>query len=291
MAKEVILGISFFAVLILTSFIPNSEAELWELIVDLEMNKSAINSGDSVKISGTVVDHAHQPIKGAEVLVRTGADTTKAFTNSQGMFWANFAEFERVPGTYIINAVASSEGRHGLSSTEFKVLGQSSPVLSLQEKLSTDEARNYLASNPEDFEHDPIGMMLSKYYHGLLDKLVEEKKKERIKAKEQAKIEEQKSLADELKQKDIEQWNPRFGTYSGHQYKYYMNSLDPNIREIVDAQLNFTKSMFLEAQKIKSEILANGGTYEEAQKAYLDKISISKETFEEFNRLEQKSER
>ena len=106
MAREVILGILFFAVLMLTSFIPDSEAELWELIVDLEMNKSAINSGDSVKISGTVVDHAHQPIEGAEVLVRTGADTTKAFTNSQGMFWANFAEFERVPGTYIINVVA-----------------------------------------------------------------------------------------------------------------------------------------------------------------------------------------
>ena len=41
---------------------------------------------------------------------------------------------------------------------------------------------------------------------------------------------------------------------------------------------------------IKNEILANGGTYEEARKAYLEKISISKETLEEFNKIDSKSE-
>ena len=290
MVKEIILGISLFAVLIMTSFVPNSEAELWELIVDLEMEKSVINSGDSLTVSGIVVDHSYQPVRGAEVLIRAGADTTKAFTDPHGKFWANFVEFNRVPGTYIINVVVSSEGRTGLSSIEFKVLGNSSPILSLQEKLSTDEARKYIASNPEDFEHDPIGMMLSKYYHGLLDELIEEKRKERIKVKEQIKIDEQKAIADKLKQQDIEEWNPRFGLYDGKQYEYYMNSLDPKIRETIDVQLNFTKNMFLEAQKIKNEILANGGTHEEARKAYLDKMSISKETLEKFNKIDTKSE-
>ena len=289
MNKEIIAGISLFAVLIVSSFVPNSEAELWELVVDLEMEKTSFISGETVRISGVVVDHSYQPVRGAEVLIRAGAETTKAFTNPQGVFLAKFTDFERVPGTYTINVVVTSEERTGLSSMEFKVLGITSPILILQEKLSTDEARKYIASNPEDFKHNPIGLILSKYYHGLLDELIEEQKKERIKVKEQVMMNEQKALVEELKQKEIEEWNPRFGLYEGYQYEIYMNSLDPKIRDTIDIQLNFTKNIFLEAQKIKNEILANGGSYEEARKAYLEKISISKETLEEFNKIDEES--
>ena len=36
-------------------------------------------------------------------------------------------------------------------------------------------------------------------------------------------------------------------------------------------------------KKIRDEILANGGTYEQAKQAYLDKISMPKKILEEFN--------
>ena len=64
------------------SFIPASDAVLWELIIDLNMEKGVIYSGETVVVTGKVVDHAYDPIRGAEVLVRTGADTTKAFHKS-----------------------------------------------------------------------------------------------------------------------------------------------------------------------------------------------------------------
>ena len=51
------------------------------------------------------------------------------------------------------------------------------------------------------------------------------------------------------------------------------------------SQLDFTKNNFAEGQKIKDEIIANGGTYEEARQAYLDKISIPRETLEQFNQM------
>ena len=38
--------------------------------------------------------------------------------------------------------------------------------------------------------------------------------------------------------------------------------------------------MYYEAQEVKNEILGNGGTLEEAQKAYLEKISTSREMIE-----------
>ena len=38
--------------------------------------------------------------------------------------------------------------------------------------------------------------------------------------------------------------------------------------------------MFFEAQQVREEILLNGGTSEEAQKAYLEKISTTRKTIE-----------
>jgi len=69
-------------------------------------------------------------------------------------------------------------------------------------------------------------------------------------------------------------------------------SLNPEIRDLVASQLNFTKNTFEEAQKLRDEILANGGTYEEARQAYLDKISFPREVLEQFNQenLDEKSE-
>ena len=55
-----------------------------------------------------------------------------------------------------------------------------------------------------------------------------------------------------------------------------MNSFNPEIKDLVIRQLDFTNNIFEEDQKIRNEILANGGTYEEVRKAYLEKISISK---------------
>ncbi|WP_316505381.1 hypothetical protein [Nitrosopumilus sp.] len=60
---------------------------------------------------------------------------------------------------------------------------------------------------------------------------------------------------------------------------------------MVANQLNFTKNTFEEAQKIRDEILASGGTDEEARQAYIEIISIPKEILEQFNqkRLNEKS--
>jgi polyhydroxyalkanoate synthesis regulator phasin len=171
----------------------------------------------------------------------------------------------------------------GLANTQFRVNGDVSPVSALQEKLSTDEARKYLSSNESDFEKNPIGQILFKYYHGLLDELIQEQKESREPIAEQVYLEQQRRIAEDLRNQAIEFHNPGAGTYGGYQYDQYINSLDPEIRDLVVSQLNFTKNAFEEAQKLRDEILANGGTYKEARQAYLDMISFPKEVLEQFN--------
>ncbi len=267
----------------LFSFMPTSEAELWELVVDVNVGKEAIQSGETLVISGTIVDHAYKPMRGVEVFIRAGSDTTKAFTNPEGLFSAEFKDFQRIPGIYKVNVIASWYGMTGLASTEFRVNGDVSPVSALQEKLSTDEARKYLSSNESDFEKNPIGQTLFKYYHGLLDELIQEQKESREPNAEQIYLEQQRKIAKDLRNQAIEFYNPSVGTYGGYQYDQYINSINPEIRDLVASQLNFTKNTFEEAQKLRDEILANGGTYEEARQAYLDMISFPREVLEQFN--------
>ena len=99
--------VGIFSFLIILSAVQTSEAELWELIIDLNLEKTVIVSGETLVVSGKVVDHSYKPIRGAEILVRTGSETTKAFTDPWGVFSAEFDNFERVPGTYTINVVGT----------------------------------------------------------------------------------------------------------------------------------------------------------------------------------------
>ena len=279
--KAVIIGL--FSLLMIFSTIQTSEAELTELIVELSVEKGVVNTGETVIVTGKVVDHAYKPIRGAEIFVRTGVDSAKVFTDPWGVFKIEFKEFQRTPGTYTVNTMALWYGMTGLSSTQFQVKGEISQVSALQEKLNSEEARKYLGSKESDFEKNPIGQTLFKYYHGLLDELTLEQKEANKPDVEQIFLEQQRKIADELRERTVEEHNSGYGTYGGHQYDNYISSLNPEIREQVINQLEFTKGNFEEAQKVREDIIANGGTYEEARQAYLERISMSRETLEKFN--------
>jgi hypothetical protein len=290
--KNKAITIGLFSFLVIFSFIPASEAELWDLIIDLNVQKGAIYSGETVVVTGKVVDHAYKPISDAEILIRAGSDTTRVFSDSDGIFRGEFEDFERIPGTYVVNVIASLDGKTGISTTQFKVKGDASPISALQEKLTTDQARKYLGSKESSFEKDPIGQTLFKYYHGLLKELILEQSKANHLTKEQIRLEEQRKVAENLRNQVIEEYDPGVGIYKGHQYNDYIKSLNPDIRNQVASQLDFTKNIFSEAQKLRDEIIASGATYEEARQAYLDMIAIPKEVLEQFNQdyLDENSE-
>ena len=279
--KAIVIGLCSFVILF--SFIPTSQAVLWDFIVELEMEKGTIYPGDTVVVTGRVVDHAYHPTRGVEVLVRTGADTTKVFTNPEGEFKAQFVNFQRIPGTYTVNVVASWYGMTGLSSSQFQVKGDINPDSILQQQLSTEQARKYLSSNESDFDRNPIGQTLFKYYHGLHDQLIAKQKESQKPIAEEIFLEQQRRIAENLRNQAIDEYKPGYGTYGGYKYEDYIGGLNPEIRSLVINQLNFTQNNFLDAQKIKAEVLENGGTYAEARQAYLDRLTIPKEILEKFN--------
>jgi len=267
---------------LLFSNLPLSESVLWDLIIYVELEQSPIHFGDIPVVLGSVTDHAWKPVSGAEVKVRLGLDSIMVLTDTTGNFRVEFSEFEELPGRYIVNVLATtSDGKIGLASTEFQVKGDLL-VQSYSEKLlSTVEALKYLHASPEDFENDPIGFTLYNYYQNIQAEFLDEINSQSELDEEQQLINEQRDLINDLTQQIIEEVNPGAGIYSGFKYDRFVDNLDLSVKDIIVNQLNYTVTLFEEAQEAFDEVLASGGTYHEARLAYYEKASISREVMNE----------
>ena len=275
--------IGLFLFLMLFSFVQTSESTSFGLVIDANMQEESIYPGESVIVTGKVVNQAYKTYPGIEVVIRTGSETTKDFTDTEGIFRGEIRDFGGVPGTYTVDIVASGYGMTGIHSIEFQLKGEPSRIIALQQKLTTDEAIKYLSSNEADFEKNPIGQILFKYYHGLLRELLIEQRDSAKPSAEQVFLEQQRLVSENLRNQAIDEFNPDSGVFDGYRYDDYIDNLNPEIRDLIQNQLSYTKNAFEDAQNIRDKIIANGGTFEEARKAYLNRISMPKEMLEKFN--------
>ncbi len=273
----------FFSVLLVFPLASNSEAVLWDLQIQANVENAPLFSGDRPIVSGVIIDHASKPVHKATVNIRSETMSIFTTTSQSGEFKVELGKHDRTPGNYIVNISATTpDGKTGISSIQFQVKGELSITTVSQEKLSTPEAKKYLEANPEDFDKNPIGLIFYYYYQKLYQEYLEDEKISEKLAQEQALIDEEQKVAFGLRLEAIEEFNPSYGVFSGPRYENYINSLDEAIRDTVVLQLNFTKNLFEEAQILRNEILKNGGTAEEAQTAYLEKLTVTRDTIENF---------
>ena len=274
------MGILGFSLLF--SNLPLSESVLWDLIIDVKLEQSPLYVGEIPVVSVSVTDHASKPVSGAEVKVRLYSDSITILTDTTGSFKVEFSEFDGLPGNYIVNVMATtSDGKIGLASTEFQVKGELLVQTRSEKILSTMEALKYLHASPDDFKNDPIGFILYNYYQNIQAEFLEELKSQSELDEEQKLIDEQRELSLEFTQQAIDEANPEAGIYSGYKYDRFVSNLDLSVKDIIVNQLNYTVTMFKEAQEAFEEVLANGGSYQEARLAYYEKASISREVMNE----------
>ena len=267
--------------LLLFPLASTSEAIQWDLLIQANVENSPLYSGDRPIVSGVILDHASKPVHKATVNIKSGTMSIFTTTSQSGEFMAELGKQDRIPGNYIVNISATSlEGKTGIASIQFQIKGELAVTTVNQEKVSTPEAKKFLEASPEDFDKNPIGFILYNYYQKLYQEYLEDEKLSEKLAQQQAIIEEQKEIENKFRLKAIEEFQPSMGIFSGPQYENYVNSLDEEVRDTVVKHLNFTKNLVGEAQVLRNEILENGGTAEEAQLAYLEKISTSREMIE-----------
>jgi len=283
--SKIFLG--FLSLLIFIPLTSVSEATLWDLVIIANVENTPMYSGDRPIVSGIVLDQASKPVSSAEINVKSGSMSIFTKTSQSGEFMAELGNHERLPGNYVVNISAvSADGKTGISSIQFQVKGEISPSEISQQKLITPEAKKYLDSSPNDFEGNPVGFMLYNYYQKIYQEYLKDEKKTQELTEKQDKIDEQKRIAEKLRLEAIEEFNPSIGVFSGDQYENYVNGLDEIARETVIQHLTFTKNLVEEAQNLRKEILEKGGSVEEAQAAYLEKITTSREMIENLDKTQ-----
>jgi len=147
------------------------------------------------------------------------------------------------------------------------------------------EALKYLHASPDDFENDPIGFTLYNYYQNLQAEFLDEINSQAELDKEQQLIAEQREQSIELTEQIIEEKNPSAGIYSGYKYDRFVDNLDLSVKDIIVNQLNYTVTVFGEAQAAFDEVISNGGSYQEARLAYYEKASISRQVMNDLTTL------
>jgi hypothetical protein len=266
--------------IILISNFQISDSTLWDLIIEVNFEQNPLQVGENPVVFGSVVDHAGKPISDADIKIRLGENSILTTTDNLGVFIVEFLEFSETPGAYAVNVLATSGDKIGIKSSVFEVKGEISVSSVTEKMLSTDEAIRYLNSSIGDFENDPLGLILYNYYQDLQTKLIEEQSLQAELDRVEQLIDEQREIALQLTEEAIEEENPGAGTYSGWKYYRFIGNLDYTVKDIIVNQLNYTVTVFKQAQKAMEEVLANGGTRDEAMQAYYEKATITREVME-----------
>ena len=275
----------------ISSTIPDSEAKLWDFIVDVEFLKSPINEGKNPILIGTVVDHAYRPLSNIDVKLTVAGESHMLKTDGNGEFGKQIDVTELEPRTYSILVFATDDdGKKGMTRTTLEVSGHTEKSAKYDRQLESMELANDL-SKLRPNSNDPISVILYQHYLKLQENAAKAKYEEKLLELPQQKIRDARQMTYEKLMQSLED-RPLITRDFDDSTKLgkFLQNLDDEKRTLFELQLNSTKLRFVEAQNIMQEILKNGGTASDARAAYLDYLSITQEEMNSFTLNIEKTE-
>ena len=274
-----------------SSTITDSEAKLWDFIVDVEFLKSPINEGKNPILIGTVVDHAYRPLSNIDVKLTVAGESHMLKTDGNGEFGKQIDVTELEPRTYSILVFATDgDGKKGMNRTTLEVSGHTEKSAKYDRQLESMELANDL-SKLRPNSNDPISVILYQHYLKLQENAAKAKYEEKLLDLPQQKIRDARQMTYEKLMQSLED-RPLITRDFDDSTKLgkFLQNLDDEKRTLFELQLNSTKLRFVEAQNIMQEILKNGGTISDARAAYLDYLSITQEEMNSFTLNIEKTE-
>jgi len=273
----------------LFSSIPNSEAKLWDYVVDVKFLENPISHGKNPIVIGTVVDHAYRPVFNVDVKVTFAGESYLLKTDRHGEFGKQLDASELKPRTYTVQIfVVSDDGKKGMARTSLDINGHTEKYAKYERQIESME----MANDPSKLRknsNDPISEILFQHYLELQEKAAYAQYEEKLLDVPQQKIREARQLSYESLLQTLDERSLITRGYNDStKLGNFLHSLDDEKRKFFELQLNSTQLRFNEGQTLMQEILMGGGSYEDARSAYLDYIAISQE---EMNSLIQNMEK
>ena len=287
----IILTTLAIASIFVSSSIPDSEAKLWDFVVDIEFLKSPINEGKNPILIGTVVDHAYRPLSSIDVKLTFAGESHMLKTDGNGEFGKQIDVSELKPRTYSILVFATDEnGKKGMARTTLEVSGHTEKSAKYERQLESMELANDLSKLRQN-SSDPISVILYQHYLKLQENVAQEKYEEMLLDIPQQKIRDARQITHEKLIQSLDE-RPLITRDFDDSTKLgkFLQNLDDDKRTLFELQLNSTKLRFAEAQNVMHEILNNGGTMTDARNAYLDHLSITQEEMNSFTLNIEKTE-
>jgi len=266
-------AIMFFAVF----YTGMAYAAPYDYIVSVQLEQYQIELGQKPVVFGTVLNQALKPVSGAEVKVTFGTNSATTTTNSTGNFRLEFSE-QAIPGSFAVNVFAKQGAKKGFGDATITI-----------SKQTTTFGDMYYNSNMVNFtnqkESDPYQSLKIKNYEKYLKEKDKAYQKQLDIEAEKMRLQERKEIANQHLNQTIYERKPGPGSFSGKPYDRYIAGLHPSIRDDIAHQINYTNRIVDDARAAMKGILDNGGTLHEAKKAYMEKLSIKRETLEKMSDL------
>jgi len=262
--------------IIASSSIPDSEAKLWDFVVDVEFLKNIIVEGKNPVIIGTVVDHAYNPVSNVDVKVTFAGESYMLKTDRNGEFGKQLNASELKPRTYSIHILATTDdGKKGMIRTTFEIEGHTEKAAKYERQLESMEMANDLSKLRQN-SNDPISVILYNHYLKLQENAAQAQYEELLLDIPQQKILDARSIAYENLTMYLEK-NPLniHGIDDSTKLGKFLQNLDDDKRTLFELQLNSTKIRFIEGKYVQESILDSGGTWKDAYHAYLETVAIT----------------
>lgn len=249
-----------------------ASAAPFDYIVNVKMEQYQIELGQRPIVFGTVTDNVLRPAQGVEVKITFGANSATTITDSAGKFRQEFPE-QADPGIFSVNVFAKHDSKKGFGGTTLRISKQ---LTTFGEMYYKSELANVTGQK----KSDPYQSLKIKNYEKFLkEKSKAYQKQLDIEAKKIL-LQEKKELANQSLNQTIVERNPGPGSFSGYKYDKYISELNPSVRDDIVNQINYTKKTVDDARVAMKKVLDNGGSLDEARKAYLEKLSIKRDNLE-----------
>ena len=277
--------------IIVSSAIPDSEAKLWDFVVDVEFLDDPLNERKNPILIGTVVDHAYRPLSNIDVKITVAGESYMLETDGNGEFGKQIDVSDFKPRTYSIHVLATNDdGKKGMTRTTLEISGHSEKSAKYERQLESMELANDLSKLRQN-SNDPVSVILYQHYLKLQENVAQAKYEEKLLDLPQQKIRDARQMTYEKLMQSLED-RPLITREFDDSTKLgkFLLNLDDDKRTLFELQMNSTKLRFIEAQNIMQNILKNGGTASDARMAYLDHLAITQEEMNSFTLNIEKTE-
>ncbi|MFM8658561.1 MAG: carboxypeptidase-like regulatory domain-containing protein [Candidatus Nitrosotenuis sp.] len=245
-------------------------AKPWGLVIVAKFEQAEIEPGQSPIILGTITDQKGEPIYGAKVEIRFVDKSVSTKTDEEGSFRYEFGPQEN-QGTFSANIFATIYDLKGFGKTSIKI----------GTNVSTFDDLYYSGDFDKTYKNDTYKSLKQKQYQ----KFVEDQNKRKAKQTEiLAKKMAHQEVQDVAKQKldsAINDTKPGSGIYSTESQEKYLSKVDPKFKDVAKFQMDRTRQVYEEAKYEMQKVLDNGGSLQDAKKAYFDKLATTSDEIQE----------